>query len=44
MNIEELDKALRQINGNLISEKECQYIKFVCHFFFVEKKKFDFVF
>ena len=29
MNIEELDKALRQINGNLISPKECQYIKFV---------------
>jgi hypothetical protein len=29
MNIEELEKALRQINGNLISEKECQYIKFV---------------
>jgi hypothetical protein len=29
MNIDELEKALRQINGNLISEKECQYIKFV---------------
>lgn len=30
MNIEELDKALRQINGNLISAKECQYLKCVC--------------
>ncbi|CAF3600523.1 unnamed protein product [Rotaria sp. Silwood1] len=29
MNIEELEKALRQINGNLISPKECQYIKFI---------------
>lgn len=29
MNIEELEKALRQINGNLISDKECQYLKFV---------------
>lgn len=29
MNVEELDKALRQINGNIISPKECQYIKFV---------------
>lgn len=29
MNVEELDKALRQINGNLISTKECQYIRFV---------------
>lgn len=29
MNIEELDKALRQINANLISPKECQYIRFV---------------
>jgi hypothetical protein len=29
MNIEELEKALRQINGNLITEKEYQYIKFV---------------
>ena len=38
MNIEELDKALRQINGNLISEKECQYIKFVCQSFLVIKK------
>ena len=30
MNIEELENALRQINGNLFSDKECQYIKFVC--------------
>ncbi|CAF4866919.1 unnamed protein product, partial [Rotaria socialis] len=29
MNVEDIDKALRQINGNLISPKECQYIKFV---------------
>ena len=29
MNIEELEKALRQINGNLISPRECQYLKFV---------------
>lgn len=29
MNIEELDKALRLINGNLITEKECQYIRFI---------------
>lgn len=29
MNVEELDKALRLINGNLITEKECQYIRFV---------------
>ncbi|CAF1151697.1 unnamed protein product [Rotaria sordida] len=29
MNVEELDKALRQINGNLITPKECQYIKFI---------------
>jgi hypothetical protein len=39
MNVEELDKALRQINGNLISEKECQYIKFVCIFYGYEVKK-----
>ena len=30
MNIEELEKALRQINGNLISTKECQFLKCVC--------------
>ena len=29
MNVEELDRALRQINGNLISTRECQYLKFV---------------
>ncbi|CAM4757594.1 unnamed protein product [Rotaria magnacalcarata] len=29
MNAEDIDKALRQINGNLISPKECQYIKFI---------------
>ena len=29
MNVEELDKALRLINGNLITDKECQYIRFV---------------
>ncbi|UJR26661.1 hypothetical protein I4U23_007978 [Adineta vaga] len=27
MNIEELENALRQINGNLFSDKECQYLK-----------------
>jgi hypothetical protein len=43
MNIEELDKALRQINGNLISDKECQYIRFVCYFF-LNRKNIYFVF
>jgi hypothetical protein len=32
MNIEQLENALRQINGNLFSDKECQYIKFVWNF------------
>ncbi|CAF1010666.1 unnamed protein product [Adineta steineri] len=29
MNIEELENALRQINGQLFTDQECQYLKFI---------------
>jgi hypothetical protein len=44
MNIEELEKALRQVNGALISDRECQYIKFVCKNKISKKNKFSFFF
>ena len=32
METELLEEALRQVNDQLITEKECQYIFYVCHF------------